>query len=127
MCAIEANVRVESPDEARPLLPAAREALVPRAPGIVRDCWREPMDGTGASPSAFETPQPSRPLSLRDPSAFETKGYAEEPARYPVTPVLRGTQVDPTVREVLAQVCGVDDERPRAPGTVTNPVSRAHL
>jgi hypothetical protein len=40
MYAIVTNVRVEYPDEARPLLRVAREAVISRVPGIVCGyCW----------------------------------------------------------------------------------------
>jgi hypothetical protein len=55
MYAIVANVRVENPEEARRLLPSAREALVSRAPGIVNGYWLEPIDGIGTSVLVFET------------------------------------------------------------------------
>jgi len=65
MYAIVTNVRVENPDEARLLLPDAREALVSRAPGIVSGYWLEPIEGVGMSVLVFET-----------------KEHAEEAARY---------------------------------------------
>jgi hypothetical protein len=58
MYAIVTNVRVENPDEARLLLPKAREALVSRAPGIVCGYWLEPIDGIGTSVLIFETNPP---------------------------------------------------------------------
>ena len=87
MYAIVTNVRVENPDEARLLLPRAREALVSRAPGIVSAYWLEPIGGIGTSVLVFET-----------------KEYAEEAARYPVPPMPGVTQLDLTIREVFAHV-----------------------
>ena len=87
MYAIVTNVRVENPDEARLLLPEAREALVSRAPGIVCGYWLEPIDGVGTSVLVFET-----------------KDHAEEAAKYPVPPMPGVTQLDLTVREVFARV-----------------------
>jgi hypothetical protein len=87
MYAIVTNVRVENPDEARLLLPQAREALVSRAPGIVSAYWLEPIGGIGTSVLVFET-----------------KEYAEEAAKYPVPPMPGVTQLDLTIREVLAHV-----------------------
>jgi hypothetical protein len=65
--AIVTNVRVENPEEARLLLPEAREAPVSRAPGIVCGFWLEPIDGIGTSVLVFES-----------------KEYADEASRYPV-------------------------------------------
>ena len=87
MYAIVTNVRVEDPEEARRLLPEAREALVARAPGIVGGYWLEPVDGIGTSVLVFET-----------------REHAEEAARYPVPPMPGVTQLDLTVREVFAHV-----------------------
>jgi hypothetical protein len=87
MYAIVTNVRVDEPDQARMLLPAAREALVSRAPGIVCGYWLEPIDGIGTSVLVFET-----------------KENAEEAARYPLPPMPGVTQLDLTVREVFAHV-----------------------
>jgi hypothetical protein len=87
MYAIVTNVRVENPDEARLLLPEARESLVSRAPGIVNGYWLEPIGGIGTSVLIFET-----------------KEHADEAARYPVPPMPGVTQLDMTIREVLAQV-----------------------
>jgi hypothetical protein len=85
--AIVANVRVEDPDEARLLLPEAREALVSRAPGIVSGYWLEPVDGIGTSVLVFET-----------------KEYADQAAKYPLPPMPGVTLLDLTIREVFAHV-----------------------
>ena len=87
MYAIVTNVRVENPDEARLLLPEAREALVSRAPGIVCGYWPEPVDGIGTSVLVFET-----------------KKHADEAAKYPVPPMPGVTQPDLAIREVFAHV-----------------------
>ncbi|HZM56549.1 MAG TPA: hypothetical protein VFC03_16130 [Acidimicrobiales bacterium] len=87
MYAIVANVRVENPDEARLLLPEAREALVSRAPGIVSGYWLEPVDGIGTSVLVFET-----------------KEYADQAAEYPLPPMPGVTLLDLTIREVFAHV-----------------------
>jgi hypothetical protein len=87
MYAIVTNVRVENPDEARLLLPEAREALVSRAPGIVSGYWLEPIDGIGTSVLVFETKQ-----------------HAEDAAQYPVRPILGVTPLDLAIREVFAHV-----------------------
>ena len=87
MYAIVTNVRIQDPDEARLLLPQAREALVSRAPGIVCGYWLEPIDGIGTSVLVFET-----------------KEYAEQAARYPVPPMPGVAVLDLTVREVVAHV-----------------------
>jgi hypothetical protein len=87
MYAIVTNVRVENADEARKLLPEAREALVSRAPGIVNGYWLEPIDGIGTSVLIFET-----------------KAHADEAAKYPVPPMPGVTTLDLTVREVFAHV-----------------------
>ena len=84
MYAIVANVMVENPDEARLLLPEAREALVSRAPGIVSGYRLEPIDGIGTSVLVFET-----------------KEYADQAAQYPVPPMPGVTLLDLTIREVL--------------------------
>jgi hypothetical protein len=87
MYAIVTNVRVENPEEARRLLPQAREALVSRAPGIVCGYWLEPVDGIGTSVLVFES-----------------KAHADEAAAYPVPPMPGVTTLDLTVREVFAHV-----------------------
>ena len=87
MYAIVTNVRVENPDEARLLLPQAREALVSRAPGIVCGYWLEPVDGIGTSVLVFET-----------------KADADEAAKYPVPPMPGVTTLNLTIREVFAHV-----------------------
>ena len=87
MYAIVANVRVENPDEARLLLPEAREAVVSRAPGIVGGYWLEPVDGIGTSVLVFET-----------------KEYAEQAAEYPLPPMPGVTLLDLRIREVYAHV-----------------------
>lgn len=87
MYAIVTNVRVENPNEARLLLPDAREALVARAPGIVSGYWLEPIDGIGTSVLIFES-----------------KEYAERAAHYPVPPMPGVTVLDLTLREVFAHV-----------------------
>jgi hypothetical protein len=87
MYAIVANVMVENPDEARLLLPEAREALVSRAPGIVSGYRLEPIDGIGTSVLVFET-----------------KEYADQAAQYPVPPMPGVTLLDLTIREVFAHV-----------------------
>jgi len=87
MYAIVTNVRVENPEEARLLLPRAREALVSRAPGIVNGYWLEPIDGIGTSVLVFET-----------------KEHAESAAEYPVPPMPGVTLLDLTIREVFARV-----------------------
>ncbi len=53
--AIVTNVKVDDPDQARLLLPEAREAPVSRAPGIVNGYWLEPVEGVGTSVLVFET------------------------------------------------------------------------
>jgi hypothetical protein len=85
--AIVANVHVENPDEARLLLPEAREALVSRAPGIVSGYWLEPVDGIGTSVLVFET-----------------KEDADQAAKYPLPPMPGVTLLDLTIREVFAHV-----------------------
>jgi hypothetical protein len=85
--AIVSNVRVENPDQARLLLPEAREALVSRAPGIVNGYWLEPIDGIGTSVLIFET-----------------KEHADQAAQYPLPPMPGVTPVDLTIREVFAHV-----------------------
>jgi len=87
MYAIVINVRVDDPDEARLLLPQAREALVARAPGIVSGYWLEPVNGIGTSVLVFES-----------------KERADEAARYPVPPMPGVTLIDLTIREVFAHV-----------------------
>ncbi len=87
MYAIVSNVSVENPDEARLLLPEAREALVSRAPGIVSGYWLEPVNGIGASVLVFET-----------------KEHAEKAAEYPVPPMPDVALLDLTIREVFAHV-----------------------
>jgi hypothetical protein len=87
MYAIVTNVRVENPEEARLLLPHAREDLVSRAPGIVSGYWLEPIDGIGTSVIVFET-----------------KEYAEDAAKYPVPAMPGVTQLDTRIREVFAHV-----------------------
>ena len=87
MHAIVTNVRVENFDEARQLLPDAREALVSRAPGIVSAYWLEPVNGIGMSVLVFDT-----------------KDHAEEASRYPVPPMPGVTLIDLTIREVVAHV-----------------------
>ena len=87
MYAIVANVRVENPQEARLLLPQAREMLVSRAPGIVSGFWLEPVDGIGTSVLIFET-----------------EALAEEAAQYPLPPMPGVTPLDLTIREVFAHV-----------------------
>lgn len=87
MYAIVTNVKVDDPDQARRLLPEAREALVSRAPGIVHGYWLEPVAGVGTSVLVFET-----------------KEHAEEAARYPVPPLPGVTLLDLTIREVFAHV-----------------------
>jgi len=87
MYAIVTNVRVENFEEARLLLPEAREALVSRAPGIVSGYWLEPVDGIGTSVLVFQT-----------------KAHADEAAKYPVPPMPGVTTLDLTIREVVAHV-----------------------
>jgi hypothetical protein len=87
MYAIVTNVRVEDPDQARLLLPEAREALVSRAPGIVSGYWLEPIDGIGTSVLVFET-----------------EHHALEASKYPVPPMPGVTVIDLTIREVFAHV-----------------------
>ena len=87
MYAIVTNVRVENPEEARLLLPQAREALVSRAPGIVSGYWLEPIDGIGTSVLIFESEE-----------------HAQEASKYPVPPMPGVTQLDMRVREVFAHV-----------------------
>jgi hypothetical protein len=87
MYAIVTNVRIENPDEARLLLPEAREALVARAPGIVNGYWLGPVNGIGTSVLIFET-----------------KEYAEQAVHYPVPPMPGVTVLNLTVREVFAHV-----------------------
>jgi hypothetical protein len=87
MFAIVSNVRVDNPEEARLLLPSAREAIVSRAPGIVGGYWLEPVEGVGTSVLIFET-----------------KEYAEAAAKYPLPPMPGVTLLDLTVREVFAHV-----------------------
>jgi hypothetical protein len=85
--AIVANVRVDNPQEARLLLPEAREAIVANAPGIVNGYWLEPVAGIGTSVLVFETQQ-----------------YAEQAAQYPLPPMPGITLLDLTIREVFAHV-----------------------
>ncbi len=87
MYAIVTNVRVENPEDARLLLPEAREALVSRAPGIVCGYWLEPIDGVGTSVLVFET-----------------KEHAQRAAEYPVPPMPGVTLLDLKLREVFAHV-----------------------
>ncbi len=87
MYAIVTNVRVENPDEARLLLPEARQALVSHAPGIVSGYWLEPIGGIGTSVLLFET-----------------KEQAQEAAQYPLPPMPGVTQLDLTIREVFAHI-----------------------
>ena len=87
MYAIVSNVRVENPDQARLMLPEAREALVSRAPGIVSGYWLEPIDGIGTSVLVFET-----------------KDHADRAAGYPLPPMPGVTLIDMTMREVFAHV-----------------------
>ena len=87
MYAIVTNVKVDNPQEARLLLPQAREALVSRAPGIVSGYWLEPIDGVGTSVLVFET-----------------KAHADAAAAYPVPPMPGVTLLDLTIREVFAHV-----------------------
>jgi hypothetical protein len=87
MYAIVSNVSVENPDEARLLLPEAREDLVSRAPGIVSGYWLEPVNGIGTSVLVFET-----------------KEHAEKAARYPVPPMPGVALLDLRIREVVAHV-----------------------
>ena len=87
MYAIVANVHVENPDEARLLLPEAREALVSRAPGIVSGYWLEPVDCIGTSVLVFET-----------------KEHADEAAKYPLPAMPGVTLLNLTIREVFAHV-----------------------
>ena len=87
MYAIVTNVRVEKPEEARLLLPSAREAVVSRAPGILSGYWLEPMDGVGTSVLVFET-----------------KDHADEAAKYPLPPLPGVTLLDLTIREVYAHI-----------------------
>lgn len=87
MHAIVANVQVENPEEARLLLPEAREAVVSRASGIVSGYWLEPIDGIGTSVLIFET-----------------KEYAEKALQYPLPPMPGVTLLNVTIREVFAHV-----------------------
>jgi hypothetical protein len=87
MYAIVTNVRVENPDEARLLLPEARESVVSRAPGIVSGYWLEPIDGIGTSVLLFET-----------------REHAQEASNYPLPPMPGVTVIDLTIREVFAHV-----------------------
>jgi hypothetical protein len=87
MYAIVTNVRVENSEQARRLLPEAREALVARAPGIVNGYWLEPVEGVGTSVLVFDS-----------------KEHAEQAARYPVPPMPGVSVLDLTIREVFAHV-----------------------
>jgi hypothetical protein len=87
MYAIVSTVSVEDFEQARVLLPSAREALVSRAPGIVSGYWLEPIDGIGMSVLVFET-----------------KEHAMTAAEYPVPPMPGVTPLDLTIREVVAHV-----------------------
>ncbi len=87
MYAIVSNVSVENPDEARLLLPSAREAIVSRAPGIVHGYWLEPVDGVGTSVIIFET-----------------RAEAETALEYPLPSMPGVTTLDVTIREVFAAV-----------------------
>ena len=87
MFAIVSNVRVDNPEEARLLLPSARQEIVSQAPGIVSGYWLEPVEGIGTSVLIFET-----------------KAHAEAAARYPLAPMPGVTVLDLTVREVFAHV-----------------------
>lgn len=87
MYAVVTTVQVDNPDEARRLLPEAREALVSRAPGIVCGYWLEPVAGIGMSILVFES-----------------KGHAEEAAKYPVPPMPGVVVLELTIRQVVAHV-----------------------
>jgi hypothetical protein len=87
MYAIVSNVSVDNPDEARLLLPSAREAIVSRAPGLVHGYWLEPVDGVGTSVIIFET-----------------QAEAETALEYPLPPMPGVTTLDVTIREVFAAV-----------------------
>jgi hypothetical protein len=87
MYAIVTNVRVDNPDEARLILPAAREAIVSRAPGIVSGYWLEPIGGIGTSVLVFDT-----------------KEHAEGAAEYPLPAIPGVTRLDMKIREVFAHV-----------------------
>lgn len=87
MYAIVTTVQIENPDQARLILPEAREALVSRAPGIVSGYWLEPIAGIGTSVLIFET-----------------KKHAEEASKYPVPPMPGVTLLEMTIREVFAHV-----------------------
>jgi len=85
--AIVTNVRIDNPDEARLVLPEAREAIVSRAPGIVNGYWLEPIAGIGTSVLVFET-----------------KELAETDAEYPLPDMPGVTRLDLTIREVFAHI-----------------------
>ena len=87
MYAIVTNVRVDNPDEARLILPEAREDIVSRASGIVSGYWLEPIDGIGISVLVFES-----------------KEHAEAAAEYPLPDMPGVTRLDLTIREVFAHV-----------------------
>jgi len=87
MYAIVTNVRVDNPDEARLILPEAREACLSRAPSIVSGYWLEPIAGIGTSVLVFET-----------------KELAEAATEYPLPDMPGVTRLDLTIREVFAHV-----------------------
>jgi len=87
MDAIVSTVTVENPQQARALLPSAREVLVSRAPGIVAAYWLEPIDGVGMSVLVFET-----------------REHAEEAAQYPLPAMPSVELLTMTLREVYAHV-----------------------
>lgn len=87
MHAVVATVSVDNVEEARSLLPIAREALVSRAPGIVCGYWLEPIDGVGMSVLVFES-----------------REYAETAASYPVPPMPGVKLLTLEIREVFAHV-----------------------
>ena len=87
MYAVVSNVSVENPEEARLLLPSAREAIVSRAPGLVHAYWLEPVDGVGTSVIIFGS-----------------RADAETALEYPLPSMPGVTTLDVTIREVFASV-----------------------
>jgi hypothetical protein len=87
MHAIVSTVSVDNVEEARSLLPVAREALVSRAPGIVCAYWLEPIDGIGMSVLVFES-----------------REFADAAASYPVPPMPGVKLLTLEIREVFAHV-----------------------
>jgi hypothetical protein len=91
MYVIVTHIGIDNPDEARSLLPEAKDALVSREPGVVGGYWLEPItiQGTHVSVSLL---------------VFESKEQAEKVAASPGLTLPGVTQLDVQVREVLAHL-----------------------